>query len=128
MGNLARTYSNQGKWKEAESLQVQVMEASKEKLGPLHPSTLTAMGNLALTYRDQNKLKEARELLDASIEGMHQVLGAEHPTTIQYMQDLNNIAHHIEKKASRNTIKDALNKFVNKVASIIPKIKANRRG
>ncbi|KAM6500326.1 hypothetical protein JOM56_003340 [Amanita muscaria] len=125
MANLASTYRNQGRWKEAESLDVQVMEARKEKLGPLHPGTLTAMANLALTYRDQSKLKEARELLDASIKCM-QALGAEHPITIQYMQVLTDIAQHAEKKASnsRNTIKDASNKFGNKIRSIIPKIKA----
>jgi DNA-directed RNA polymerase subunit F len=126
MGNLAVTYRDQGKWKEAESLQVQVMEASKEKFGPLHPSTLIAMGNLALTYRDQIKSKEARELLDASIEGMQQVLGADHPTTIKYMHALVNISQHAQNKASRNTMKDAGNKLVAKIASIIPKIKAKR--
>ncbi|KAM6504318.1 hypothetical protein JOM56_001261 [Amanita muscaria] len=123
MSNLASTYWNQGRWKEAESLQVQVMEAMKERLGPLHPSTLTAMANLAITYRDQTKLKEARELLDATSKGMQQALGADHPTTIQCMQVLTDITvtQHAEKKTSKNTIKDARNKFVNKIKSIIPK-------
>lgn len=52
MANLALTFSNQGRWDEAEKLKVQVMETSKMKLGVDHPSTLTSIANLALTYRN----------------------------------------------------------------------------
>ncbi|KIL57586.1 hypothetical protein M378DRAFT_87700, partial [Amanita muscaria Koide BX008] len=63
MGNLASTYRDQGRWKEAENLQVQqVMEARKEILGASHPDTLTAMANLASTYRNQGRWKEAENL------------------------------------------------------------------
>jgi hypothetical protein len=48
MGNLASTYRNQGRWKEAEELEVQVMETRKRVLGQEHPDTLTSMGNLAV--------------------------------------------------------------------------------
>jgi hypothetical protein len=50
MGNLAPTYRNQGRRKEAEELKVQIMETSLRVLGQEHPFTLTSMGNLALTY------------------------------------------------------------------------------
>ncbi|KAH8744696.1 hypothetical protein F5882DRAFT_313069, partial [Hyaloscypha sp. PMI_1271] len=46
MGNLASTYRNQGRWKEAEDLEVQVMETSLRVLGAEHPDTLTSMNNL----------------------------------------------------------------------------------
>jgi hypothetical protein len=49
MGNLASTYSNQGKLKEAEKLEVMVMEDRKRVLRKEHPATLTCMGNLAST-------------------------------------------------------------------------------
>ena len=39
--NLASTYRNQGRWKEAESLEVQVMETRKRVLGEEHSLTLT---------------------------------------------------------------------------------------
>jgi len=55
MANLASTYRNQGRWKEAEELGVQVMETSKRVLGEEHPDTLTSMGNLALTYWEQGR-------------------------------------------------------------------------
>ena len=38
--DLASTYWKQGRWEEAEQLQVQMMEASKTKLGAGHPDTL----------------------------------------------------------------------------------------
>ena len=47
MGNLASTYWKQGRWKEAEQLQVQVSEMTKRVLGEEHPFTLTSMNNLA---------------------------------------------------------------------------------
>ncbi len=50
MGNLASTYRNQSRWKEAELLDAQVMETRKRVLGEEHPNTLTSMANLALTY------------------------------------------------------------------------------
>ena len=50
MANLALTYWDQGRWEEAEELEVQVMETMQRVLGAEHPDTLTAMGNLASTY------------------------------------------------------------------------------
>ena len=51
MANLASTYWNQGRWKEAEELFVRVMETSLRVLGEEHPDTLTSMNNLAHTYK-----------------------------------------------------------------------------
>jgi hypothetical protein len=39
MGNLTSTYRNQGRWKEAEELDVQAMETRKRVLGEEHPDT-----------------------------------------------------------------------------------------
>ena len=49
MANLASTFWNQGRWEEAEELEIQVIETRKTKLGADHPSTLTGMNNLAFT-------------------------------------------------------------------------------
>ena len=49
ISNLALIYRNQGRWKEAEELQVRVMEIRKRMLGEEHPGTLTSMNNLAYT-------------------------------------------------------------------------------
>ncbi|KAF8333397.1 hypothetical protein F5887DRAFT_1080226 [Amanita rubescens] len=42
MSHIALTYQKQGRQDEAEKLQVQVMEARKEKLGPNHQTLLLA--------------------------------------------------------------------------------------
>jgi hypothetical protein len=44
MVNLASTYWNQGQWKEAEELEVQVMGTEKRVLGQEDPSRLTQLG------------------------------------------------------------------------------------
>ncbi len=53
IASLASTYWNQGRWKEVEELEVQVMEIRKMVLGQENSSTLTSMANLASTYQNQ---------------------------------------------------------------------------
>ncbi|KIL57057.1 hypothetical protein M378DRAFT_16498 [Amanita muscaria Koide BX008] len=88
MNNLAVTYSDQGKWLEAESLQVKVMELRKEKLGALHPDTLSAMNNLAVTYSNQGKWMESESLQVKVMELRKEKLGALHLDTISAMNNL----------------------------------------
>ena len=57
MTNLASTYKSQGRWNEAEKLQIQVMDMAKSLLGAEHPHTFTIMANLANTYRNQGKVE-----------------------------------------------------------------------
>jgi len=68
MANLASTYRNQGRWKEAEVLDIQVMETSLRVLGEEHPSTLSSMANLAYTLKDQNHDDEAFQLVTSCKE------------------------------------------------------------
>jgi hypothetical protein len=60
--NIALAYKEQGKWKEAEALDVVVMEKRKHGLREQHPDTLRSMANLAGTYRNQGRWKEAEAL------------------------------------------------------------------
>jgi hypothetical protein len=46
----ARTLSSDGRYKEAEELEVQVMQTRKRVLSDKHPNTLNSIANLALTY------------------------------------------------------------------------------
>jgi len=57
MGNFASTFRMQGRWKETEELEMQVMESRKKVLGAEHPDTLTSMANLASTYRSQRTVE-----------------------------------------------------------------------
>ncbi|OJJ51875.1 hypothetical protein ASPSYDRAFT_165467 [Aspergillus sydowii CBS 593.65] len=79
MTNLASTYGDQGRWKEAEQLEVQVMVAQKQVLGPEHPSTLTGMGNIAHTWESLGNIQDALALMSKSVELRNEDLGSDHP-------------------------------------------------
>ena len=49
MNNLANTYYNQGKYRDAEALYKQCLDKRKVVLGENHPHTLSTMNNLAKT-------------------------------------------------------------------------------
>jgi Tetratricopeptide repeat/NB-ARC domain len=85
---ISHVYHNEGRWKEAEELQIQVMETRKRVQGHEHPSTLTSMNNLASTFQDQGRWKEAEELQIQVIETTKRVLGHEHPHTLSSMNNL----------------------------------------
>ncbi|KAK6430542.1 hypothetical protein LTR95_013305 [Oleoguttula sp. CCFEE 5521] len=88
MSDLATTYWNQGRWKEAEELEVKVLEASRRVLGAEHVDTLIYMNNLGSTYRIQGRWKEAEELQVKVLEARRRVLGAEHVDTLMSMNNL----------------------------------------
>ncbi|KAF1818224.1 uncharacterized protein K489DRAFT_292282, partial [Dissoconium aciculare CBS 342.82] len=91
MANLASTYRNQGRWGEAEQLEVRVMETSKTVLGAEHPYTLTSMANLAGTYTDQKRWTEAEELLLPAVDAYQRVLGISHPDTERTVHQLHDL-------------------------------------
>ena len=86
--NLALVYKEHGKWKEAEALQVVVMEKTKHGLGEEHPDTLTSMANLAGTYRKQGRWKEAEALEVVVVEKRKHGLGEKHPDTLRSMANV----------------------------------------
>jgi len=88
MANLASTYWNQGRWKEAEQIEIQVMETRKQILGPEHPSTLNSMANLAFTWKSLGKEKDAVLLMTNCVQLRTQHLGPNHPRTISSMTTL----------------------------------------
>lgn len=55
IADLAWTYWGQGRWKEAEELEVRVMKVCSRVLGQEHPDTLVSMANLVSTYRNQGQ-------------------------------------------------------------------------
>ena len=88
MAMVASSYRNQGRWEEAEELEVQVIETRKKKLGADHPDTLTSMANLAATYWNQGRWEEAEELEVQVMETRKTKLGADHPDTLTSMANL----------------------------------------
>jgi hypothetical protein len=55
MNDLASTYWNQRRWKEAGELMMQLMETRKRVLGAEHPDTLNCINKLALIYWNQGQ-------------------------------------------------------------------------
>ncbi|KAF1975254.1 hypothetical protein BU23DRAFT_435962, partial [Bimuria novae-zelandiae CBS 107.79] len=60
----AMTLYSDGRYEEAEELEVQVMETRKRVLGEEHPDTLTSMNNLAFTQQCQARYTEALALIE----------------------------------------------------------------
>ncbi|KAL2833728.1 violaceus kinesin [Aspergillus cavernicola] len=85
---IAVCLDQDGRYKEAEELEVQVLEIQKQALGPEHPDTLISMANLALTYWNQGQWRKAEELGVQVLEIQKQVLGPEHPDTLTSMANL----------------------------------------
>jgi tetratricopeptide (TPR) repeat protein len=77
-----------GRWGEAEKIDVQVLEIRKEKLGPDHLDTLNSMANLAETYREQGRQDKSAKLGLQVVEIQRKKLGAEHPDTLNSMANL----------------------------------------
>ncbi|KAH9204601.1 hypothetical protein DL95DRAFT_319129 [Leptodontidium sp. 2 PMI_412] len=81
MANLATTFWNQGRWEEAERLELEVIETSKTKLGANHPSTLTSINNLAFTWKSQGHVDNAINLIEECVMLRTQMIGINHPNT-----------------------------------------------
>ncbi|KIM24401.1 hypothetical protein M408DRAFT_54993, partial [Serendipita vermifera MAFF 305830] len=86
--NLAATYSDQGRWTEAEKLEVEVLEQRKRILGMEHPDTIRAAVNLAATYSAQGRWKEDAALLEPAVQTSLKVMGIQHPDTRSCVEDL----------------------------------------
>ncbi|KAG8721592.1 hypothetical protein FRC09_007665 [Ceratobasidium sp. 395] len=85
---FTKVYRDNGRWKEEELLEVQVLDARKQTLGKLHPDTLTSMANLASTYCHQGRWDEAEALDVRVLDARKQTLGELHPDTLLSMANL----------------------------------------
>ena len=88
MAYLASTYRSQGRWEEAEQVQVQVMKTRQRVLGLEHPDTLASMANLASAYQNQGRWEEAEELEVQVMETRKRALKLEHPDMLNSMVNL----------------------------------------
>ncbi|CEL06459.1 hypothetical protein ASPCAL09636 [Aspergillus calidoustus] len=86
--NVAASMCREGRYAEAERLQVQVLEIRTRILGPENISTLTSMNHLVSNYMLQFKWKKAEELETQALEVRKEVLGLEHPATLVSMVNL----------------------------------------
>ncbi|RDW71025.1 hypothetical protein BP6252_07588 [Coleophoma cylindrospora] len=99
-------YKEQGRYKEAEELQAQIMTTHKRHNGERHPDTLTSMNNLAFLLDSQGKYDEAEPIYQETLQLKKKVLGKEHPDTLTSM---NNLA----------SLLDSQGKSMNNLASLL---------
>ena len=85
---FGRLLREQGYPKEAETLQVQVLDRRNGILGVEHPDTINAMENLATTYGSLGKYREAEKLEIQVLDARNRILGEEHLDTINAMGNL----------------------------------------
>jgi tetratricopeptide (TPR) repeat protein len=86
--NLSYCYKNQGRFEEAEQLQLRYVETCSRVLGDEDPSTTSGMCQLAMTYRHQGRYKEAEELQEKLLALYLRKFGPEHHDTIIGMSQL----------------------------------------
>ena len=80
---MASTYSDLGRYTEAEKLKIQVLHARNKILGEEHPDTILATADLASTFRDLRKHKEEEDLRIQVLHARQKYFRGEHPDTIQ---------------------------------------------
>ncbi|KAJ7631521.1 P-loop containing nucleoside triphosphate hydrolase protein [Mycena rosella] len=83
------------RFKDAEQLQLAVVQNRRDILSDDHPDTLHAMSNLASTYHELGQLKEAEELEVVVLEKQRRILGEDHPSTLKAMGDLASIYYQL---------------------------------
>lgn len=97
---LAGVRRDQGRWKEAEELEVQVMEARERTLGEEHPDTLTAKANLAYTLQSTDRISEAIDLMKRCAIVSSSTLGHRHLDTLSRIQQADEWAGKSDKVSS----------------------------
>jgi tetratricopeptide (TPR) repeat protein len=76
-------YEAQGRYTEAEPLQIAALEGRKRELGAEHPSTLYSMMGLAELRWGQGRYEEGERLFVEALEALKRVLGDKHPNTLR---------------------------------------------
>lgn len=97
MNNLAVTYEDRGKIKEALTLHQKALAIRRSTLGENHLETAFSLNNLASLYQEQGKHEQALTLLKEALAIQLQVLGDEHPTIGTTLVSLGTICHGQEQ-------------------------------
>ncbi|KAM0794369.1 hypothetical protein BDR22DRAFT_895220 [Usnea florida] len=80
-GTLASAKTGLGQLDKARDLQESIVKHRREKWGPEHPTTLSAMHNLAVSYAELGLYEKAEKGLKHVVEVREKVSGTEHPTS-----------------------------------------------
>lgn len=93
--NVESGLRRMGRYREAEPLARDVMQARVALQGPEHPETLKSLSNLALVLEEKGDLVGAEALDRRCLEARERSLGVEHPDTLA---SVNNLANVLDEK------------------------------
>jgi len=88
MYGLARLYTAQDRYEEAENLFTEMLEIAPTQLGEEHPDTLGFMNGFAVLLTKQKRYDEAEALFNKVLSGRRQKLDEDHPDTLESKHDL----------------------------------------
>ena len=101
---LAIIYNEQGRYNEAEALNLEVLAVKKRVLGDDHIGTLQTSSNLALTYRYQGKLAEAEALQVTVLAALMRTVGEDNPCRLIAADNLANTYSELGKHAKAEAL------------------------
>ena len=90
-------FQKQGYFKEAEALEIEVLDARSRILGVEHPDTIRAMSNLAVTYQYSGKYTEAEKPEMQVLDARNRILAVEHLDSIRAMANLATTYYYLGK-------------------------------
>jgi hypothetical protein len=97
LNNLAVTYEDRGKLKEALSLHQQALSIRRTTLGEHHPETITSRKSLASLYQEQGKGEQAAALWREVLAIERQLPTPEHLETAATLVSLASLCHEQEQ-------------------------------
>ncbi|KAL1303017.1 hypothetical protein AAFC00_003330 [Neodothiora populina] len=77
MSNLAATYHQRGRWKEAGELHIRVLQLQREALGKQHSETIGSLIAIIARYYHQDRLEEVESILEKVMQSQPETLGVE---------------------------------------------------
>lgn len=86
--NLAFSFWQAGRTKEAIAVEEEVFADRKRLLGPNHPHTIEALANLAVSYRQDGRTADAVALSEQAAKDYERVLGRDDPEAISARANL----------------------------------------
>ncbi|KAK3676438.1 hypothetical protein LTR78_003714 [Recurvomyces mirabilis] len=98
--NLAASLNSQHKDLDyAETLQLDVIAADRDSLGPEHPDTLVSLNNLGNIYMHQGRFEKAVETQRNALATSERVNGEAHENTMTLKHNLDNTLRHQREAA-----------------------------
>jgi tetratricopeptide (TPR) repeat protein len=86
--NLALLLDYQGRYAEAEKLELETLDIRRRVLGPEHADTVSSMNNLAILFADEGRVAEAEKLQRETLGITRRAMGQEHPYSLRAMGNL----------------------------------------